>query len=73
MSDELRSLDRLTISNPCNADWASMSGNDQVRFCEHCSLHVTNLSNMALQGGFWWPVLRVACVCVSWKLRAAGF
>lgn len=46
MSDELRSLDRLTISNPCNADWASMSGNDQVRFCEHCSLHVTNLSNM---------------------------
>jgi ankyrin repeat protein len=23
-----------------------MSGNDQVRFCEHCSLHVTNLSSM---------------------------
>jgi len=23
-----------------------MSGNDQVRFCEHCSLHVTNLSNI---------------------------
>jgi ankyrin repeat protein len=23
-----------------------MSGNDQVRFCEHCSLHVTNLSSI---------------------------
>jgi ankyrin repeat protein len=46
VSDELRSLDRLTISNPCNADWASMYGNDQVRFCEHCRLHVTNLSGI---------------------------
>jgi ankyrin repeat protein len=46
MPDELRSLDRLTIPNPCNADWDSMSGNDRVRFCEHCSLHVNNLSAM---------------------------
>jgi hypothetical protein len=23
-----------------------MFGNDQVRFCEHCHLHVTNLSTM---------------------------
>jgi len=46
MPDELRSLDRLTIPNPCNADWDSMSGNDRVRFCEHCNLHVTDLSAM---------------------------
>jgi len=43
---QLRSLDHLIVPNPCNADWDSMSGNDRVRFCEHCSLSVTNLSNM---------------------------
>lgn len=46
MSNQLRSLDRITIPKPCNADWDSMSGNDQVRFCEHCNLHVNNLSSM---------------------------
>jgi ankyrin repeat protein len=46
MPDELRSLDQLTIPKPCDADWDSMIGNDQVRFCEHCHLHVTDLSAM---------------------------
>ena len=40
------SLDRITIPQPCNADWESMIGNDQVRFCEHCNLHVSDLSSM---------------------------
>lgn len=40
----VRSFDRITIPAPCNADWDSMIGNDQVRFCEHCNLHVTDLS-----------------------------
>ena len=39
-------LDSLTIPSPCTADWNSMVGNDQVRFCEHCSLEVHNLSLM---------------------------
>jgi len=37
-------LKNLTIPEPCAADWNSMVGNDQVRFCEHCSLDVHNLS-----------------------------
>lgn len=37
-------LNNLIIPSPCTADWNSMIGNDQVRFCEHCSLHVHNLS-----------------------------
>ena len=41
-----RSFDRITISQPCDADWESMNGNDQIRFCEHCNLHVNNLSGM---------------------------
>ena len=49
MSEPVRSLDRITIPAPCNADWDSMVGNDQVRFCEHCNLHVTDLSTMTRQ------------------------
>jgi hypothetical protein len=40
------SLHRLAVSSPCSQDWNSMIGNDRVRFCEHCSLHVHNLSEM---------------------------
>jgi len=39
-------LNNMTIPSPCTADWDSMIGNDQVRFCEHCSLEVHNLSLM---------------------------
>jgi hypothetical protein len=39
-------LDRINIPVPCNADWDSMIGNNEVRFCEHCSKHVNNLSEM---------------------------
>ena len=39
-------LNNLTIPTPCSADWNSMIGNDQVRFCEHCNLDVHNLSLM---------------------------
>lgn len=39
-------LNNITIPEPCRADWNSMVGNEQVRFCEHCSLDVHNLSAM---------------------------
>lgn len=37
-------LNNLTIPSPCDADWNAMTGNDQVRFCEHCKLDVHDLS-----------------------------
>jgi len=40
------SLDTLTVPSTCPADWASMVGNEEVRFCQHCNLHVHNLSEM---------------------------
>jgi hypothetical protein len=39
-------LKNLTVPSPCPTDWNSMIGNDQVRFCEHCSFEVHNLSLM---------------------------
>jgi ankyrin repeat protein len=49
MPRPVRSFDRMIIPAPCEADWDSMAGNDQVRFCEHCNLQVNNLSNMTRQ------------------------
>src|SRR5262245_58499937 len=39
-------LDQITVPSPCTKSWDNMIGNDQVRFCEHCSLSVQNLSEM---------------------------
>src|SRR5688500_11879240 len=46
MRKPTRSLDLIKIDSPCQADWDSMIGNDQVRFCQHCNLHVRDLSAM---------------------------
>jgi Carboxypeptidase regulatory-like domain len=39
-------LDRVRIASPCSANWELMAGDEQVRFCAHCSKHVYNLSAM---------------------------
>jgi hypothetical protein len=46
MSRNINLLDRINIPAPCDADWDSMRGNDQVRFCSQCNLNVHNLSAM---------------------------
>lgn len=40
------SLDRMRIASPCSVGWENMSGDDRVRFCNQCSLHVYNISEM---------------------------
>ena len=39
-------LDNVRIASPCKADWSAMKGDDRVRFCAQCKLHVYNLSGM---------------------------
>jgi hypothetical protein len=34
------------ISQPCDADWDKMRGDDKRRFCEHCQKFVHNVSAM---------------------------
>lgn len=40
-------LDRLRIATPCPISWEQMTGNSQVRFCEHCRLNVYNISELS--------------------------
>ena len=46
MGRSLTLLDRVQVKSPCTEDWNEMVGNDEVRFCSHCSKHVHNLSAM---------------------------
>ena len=36
----------IEVKTPCSESWDEMQGNDQVRFCSHCSKDVNNLSEM---------------------------
>src|SRR6185503_6845622 len=40
------SLRKITVASPCLADWEQMTGNEQVRFCDHCNLEVHNISEL---------------------------
>jgi hypothetical protein len=39
-------IDHLRVASPCPANWEQMSGDDRVRFCDLCNLHVYNISQM---------------------------
>lgn len=41
------SLEQLRVASPCPASWDGMAGDDRVRFCGECRLHVYNLSGMS--------------------------
>jgi hypothetical protein len=37
----------LKVASPCPKQWEEMTGDAKRRFCEHCQLHVHNLSAMS--------------------------
>jgi hypothetical protein len=39
-------LENVRVAAPCPADWEKMVGDDRVRYCNKCELHVYNLSGM---------------------------
>lgn len=40
-------IDRLRIASPCPVGWGQMTGDDRVRHCDLCSLHVYNIAEMS--------------------------
>jgi ankyrin repeat protein len=65
-------LDRVTIPEPCDADWEAMTGNDEVRFCEHCRLHVHNLSTMTRRDAMRFVTESQGRVCLRFIQRPDG-
>jgi len=39
-------LNALRVVNPCEVPWASMDGDDRVRFCDRCRKNVYNVAAM---------------------------
>ena len=46
MSKYTSPLDEVRVAAPCPADWGKMVGDERVRYCGSCELHVYNLSGM---------------------------
>lgn len=65
-------LDRIQIKKPCNSDWDSMLGNDQVRFCEHCALTVHDLSQMTRKRARRLIAKSNGRICVRYTRRPDG-
>ena len=47
----LTDLNGLRIASPCPASWDAMRGDGRVRFCDSCSKHVYDLSNLTVTEG----------------------
>jgi len=39
-------LSRVRVASPCPASWEAMEGDERVRFCRLCDLHVYNVSEL---------------------------
>ena len=40
-------IDHLRIATPCPISWEQMTGDNRVRFCDHCHLNVYNISELS--------------------------
>jgi len=72
MSRNTVSLDVLDVARPCPVDWNEMRGDEQVRFCGHCSLHVYNLSEMSRSAAEGLVRETEGRMCVRFYRRADG-
>lgn len=72
MSIHTNPLDYVKIAAPCSADWERMSGTEQVRFCDQCSLHVYNLSGMKKREAESLIASTEGRLCVRFYRRADG-
>ena len=65
-------LRSVRIAAPCPANWESMCGNEQVRFCGQCNLNVYNLSGMTRPEAEAFVMRAEGRVCVRFFRRADG-
>lgn len=68
----LNVLDYVEIATPCTARWEEMTGDDQTRYCSHCSMNVYNLSGMTRQEATDVIAGAEGRVCVRLYRRADG-
>ena len=65
-------LEGVRVSAPCKADWEKMVGDERVRYCNQCSLHVYNLSGMTKREAEGLVANSEGRLCVRYYRRADG-
>jgi hypothetical protein len=65
-------LDGVRVAAPCPADWNKMVGDERVRYCGQCSLHVYNLSGMTKRDAERLVANAEGRLCIRYYRRADG-
>lgn len=65
-------IDNVRVASPCTANWEEMAGDERVRFCSQCRLHVYNLSAMSRHDAQQLLMQRGKHLCVRFYRRADG-
>jgi hypothetical protein len=65
-------LEQVRVAAPCPADWEKMVGDERVRYCGSCSLHVYNLSGMTRREAEALVTSSESRLCVRFYRRADG-
>ena len=65
-------LDGVRVAAPCPADWERMVGDERMRYCDSCSLHVYNLSGMTRREAEALVTSTEGRLCVRFYRRADG-
>src|SRR5438045_496198 len=65
-------LDGVRVAAPCPADWERMVGDERMRYCGQCNLHVYNLSGMARAEAEALITNAEGRLCVRFYRRAEG-
>jgi hypothetical protein len=66
------SLDTINVASPCPVEWETMDGDDQVRYCTQCKLHVYNLSEMSRDEAEELVERTEGKLCARFRRRADG-
>jgi hypothetical protein len=65
-------LDQIQVASPCQVPWHTMTGDDRVRFCGKCHLHVYDLSAMQRAEAEALVTRTEGNLCVRFYRRADG-
>jgi hypothetical protein len=72
MSKFTNPLDQVRVAAPCPADWNRMTGDERVRYCNQCNLHVYNLSGMTKREAETLVTNAEGRLCIRYYRRADG-
>jgi hypothetical protein len=65
-------LHDIRVASPCPASWEQMPGDERVRFCDACALHVYNLSAMTAREAERLVMRNEGRLCVRFYRREDG-